>query len=178
MDCAGAVGFSADAQVHELLACQDIIKVIALRLGSQVIGPDGMVVRQQLREVVFAQPEVRVWIENLIHPMVLARYEEVRMKSVETPAKVLVAEVPLLNESGLPFTADQIVAVAVSPSVQAKRLMARRGLNPQAIEQLRAAQWSALKTAEMADKVVWNDGSPQLLALQAHLLAQQLKKHE
>ncbi|MFZ4763631.1 MAG: dephospho-CoA kinase [Roseimicrobium sp.] len=174
----GARGFDSDAQVHELFGSPEILKAIASKFGPEMIGTDEKVNRDRLREVVFSRPDAREWLEELFHPLVLALFEASRINSNDAHAKVLVAEVPLLNESKVRFSADLTIAVAVSPVVQTQRLLSCRGLSQTAIEQLRAAQWPVLKTAELADKVVWNDGSPQLLILQAHILAQQLKQHE
>lgn len=67
-----------------------------------------------------------------------------------------------------------MIVVAVGTTVQMERLTGQRGLDVATAERICAAQWPLSRKLEAANKVIWNEGSSELLKLQAQLLLQQL----
>jgi len=86
-------------------------------------------------------------------------------------AELFLAEVPLHYEIGITVTADLIIVVAASQTVQVRRLMERRGLEEPIIGQMLRSQWPIEAKVERADVVIWNDGDTAALEAQMLTLA-------
>jgi dephospho-CoA kinase len=165
--------FSADALVSELLKTQLIISSMEKALGKNVLrlGPDGMEVdRDWLRRVVLPEADLRAELEAILHPHVLAGLESSRAEALQAGVKVFLAEVPLHYEIGGTVSADLIIVVAASRSVQVRRMMENRGLDEQTVESFLNAQWSIYAKVERADLVIWNDGHEVALKAQLQVL--------
>ena len=95
----GAAVVSSDEIVHELLREDpEVRSAIVERLGDGVLGSDGEIDRGKVGNVVFSDAEALRWLEQLLHPRVVARYLRWREELAELPdpPAVCVTEVPLL----------------------------------------------------------------------------------
>ena len=104
----------------------------------------------------------------MLHPYVLRAIEQARQKG---EGNLLVAEVPLHYEIGEVISADLVIVVAASRSVQVRRMMENRGLDEATAQAFLNAQWPIEAKVEKADVVIWNDGDPSALECQTLLLA-------
>ncbi len=173
----GAMLYSSDASVHRLLGKPEMAAILSKEFGVQVLNEKKEVDRVRLREAVFdgADQEKRKRLEALLHPLVRADFESVRTEAEQgKKTQLLIAEVPLFYESAHDYQADLVIVVAVGPTVQLERLTGQRGLDPETAERIRSAQWPLSRKLDAAPKVLWNEGSAELLKLQAQLLLQQL----
>lgn len=151
----GAAVVSSDEIVHELLREDPEVKsAIVERLGDGVLGPDGEIDRGKVGNVVFSDAEALRWLEQLLHPRVVARYLRWREELAELPdpPAVCVTEVPLLYEVGGESRFDKVVVVTAAPEVR----VARR-LGP--IRDRERRLLSDEEKAKRADFVYVNDGS-------------------
>lgn len=128
----------------------------------------GGCLRVWLRENVLPSDEGRKHLESILHPYVLQALEDVRHKR---EGNLLVAEVPLHYEIGQVISADLVIVVAASRSVQVRRMMENRGLDEATTQAFLNAQWPIKAKVEKADVVIWNDGDPSALECQTLLLA-------
>jgi dephospho-CoA kinase len=120
----GAAVISSDEIVHRLLAeDEDIRAALRERLGDEVFGADGEVVRSRVAERVFPDPALRDWLESLLHPRVVQRYLAWREEQAHLtdPPPVTVTEVPLLYEVGGESRFDRVVVVTAPAEVRATR---------------------------------------------------------
>ena len=167
--------FSSDEVVHALMRREEVRAAIGATFGISVLDADGNICRRRLRERVFADADARRQLESLLHPLV---YQELSTQKARLThgrnCQLLVAEVPLFYESDRDFPADWVIVIATGAALQQERLTATRGLEVNTVERIRAAQWPLHRKLERADKVVWNEGSPALLKLQAEILVNQL----
>lgn len=162
--------FDADACVHELLA-SDAGVITAVRQAFQF--PVGSPLdRTTLRQIVFTAPEERRRLEQIVHPVVRSRWQQVR-SACATDGRNFLADIPLLFETGAEAAFDATILVAASPETQRRRL-ADRGLAPGLIEGMLASQWTIGQKVPLADHVIWNDGSLAELEQQSSLLLAQL----
>ncbi|MBE2284854.1 MAG: dephospho-CoA kinase [Prosthecobacter sp.] len=165
----GLVSFSADVIVAELLKKPLVEKELALVFGKGVLNSNGGGVnREWLREVVLPDPLLRARLESVLHPPVLEALESARSVAAAEGRNLFLAEVPLHYEIGATVSADFVIVVASSRSVQVRRMMENRGLDEQTVHQFLAAQWPIEAKVERADAVIWNDGS--LASLEAQVL--------
>ncbi len=121
----GAATISSDEIVHRLLREDEAVRSsIVERFGKRVVGQDGEIRRDRVAEIVFADRRELEWLEQLLHPRVVAAYLEWRERLAERPdpPAVCVTEVPLLYEVGGETRFDRVVAVTASPGVREARL--------------------------------------------------------
>ena len=120
----GAATVSADEIVHHLLATDDDVKAALVeRFGDRILGDDDRPDRARIGEIVFADPEALVWLEQLLHPLVSQTYMEWRdaLAGLEEPPAVCVTEVPLLFEVGSEQRFDKVVVVTAPQPLRAER---------------------------------------------------------
>jgi dephospho-CoA kinase len=156
----GAPVIDADAIVHELQAPgTPLLAAIASEFGPAVINPNGSLNRSALGQIIFADPPRRKVLETLVHPAVRARmFADVdRYRQMGEPAVVL--DVPLLIEGGLHRHVDQVWVVAVEPSIQMVRLIARDHLSPEAAAARVGAQMDLAEKRRYAHLVIENSGT-------------------
>jgi len=161
------VVFSSDTAVTQIMRRRDI--QVSLR---ELFGPEatnsGGVSREWLRADVLPVPEKRAKLEKLLHPPVLAMLETAREQAQASGCNLFLAEVPLHYEIGATVSADFVIVVASSRSVQVRRMMEKRGLDEHTVQKFLQAQWPIEAKVERADAVIWNDGS--LASLEAQVL--------
>jgi len=120
----GAAVVSSDEIVHQLLRDDPEVKrAVVERFGEEVLGPDGEIDRAKVGSIVFDDRPALAWLEQLLHPRVVARYLSWRedLAKLPSPPKVCVTEVPLLYEVGGETRFDKVVVVTASPEVRVSR---------------------------------------------------------
>ncbi|MCE8014946.1 dephospho-CoA kinase [Halomonas sp. MCCC 1A17488] len=139
---------------------------IAARFGGQVLQADGSLNRRALREIVFADPNQRLWLESVTHPRIrqriLAHLE--RLQRTGAPYVLLVS--PLLFESGQSEMVDRCLVIDVPESVQLARTAARDDVDEKQARAILAAQMPRSERLARADDVIDNSGSEAALAAQ------------
>jgi dephospho-CoA kinase len=151
----GAAVISSDDIVHELLRDDpEVREAIVGRLGEGVLGADGHIDRARVGRIVFSDPKALRWLEELLHPRVVARYLRWReeLTAQPDPPAVCVTEVPLLYEVGGESRFDKVVVVTASPEAR----IARR-IGPMRDRERRLL--SDEEKAKRADFVYVNDGT-------------------
>lgn len=160
--------YSADVMVAEVMKRESTLKGLVAAFGARVLLSPGEVNRQWLRDVVLPDAAMRKKLEGLLHPPVLAALETARKEAEKEGVNLFLAEVPLHYEIGGTVSADLVIVVASSRSVQVRRMMETRGLDEQTVHKFLEAQWPIEAKVERADAVIWNDGS--LASLEAQVL--------
>jgi dephospho-CoA kinase len=154
----------------EILTESEVIRAIAERFGPDVLDPAGQVRRNRVAEIVFAAEVHLAWLENLLHPRLLARWREVFTAAQN---EAFVVEVPLLFEGRLENWFDFTVCVTTDSATQLRRLE-QRGVPPEQARQRLVKQLPLARKCELADYVLLNDGSPEFLREQVNALADRL----
>ncbi len=120
----GAATISSDEIVHRLLREDPEVKrAMVERLGDGILDERGEIDRSRVARLVFPDRDALTWLEELLHPRVVAAYLAWReaLARHDDPPAVCVTEVPLLYEVGGETRFDVVVAVTASPSVRAVR---------------------------------------------------------
>ena len=158
----------------ELLPNPEVANAIRDRLGPETVAEDGRVRRDKVAAKVFADPAALAWLEELLHPRLLARWQEI-FAAAEGVA--FIVEVPLLFEKGLENWFDSTVCVTTDSATQLRRLE-QRGVPPEQARQRLVKQLPLARKRELADHVLLNDGSPEFLKEQVNALADRLLKNQ
>ncbi|KNE27376.1 MULTISPECIES: dephospho-CoA kinase [Achromobacter] len=144
---------------------------IEAEFGTQALTSDGALNREWMRERAFSDPDTRLRLEAVLHPIIT---EETRRQAAAAAGSYLVFVVPLLVESLARWRGrvDRICVVDCDPDTQVARVQARSGLTEPAIRRIMAAQAARETRLDIADDVITNDGatSPEQLRAQARIL--------
>jgi len=173
----GAFVVDADRTAREVVmpgepALAEIVSVF----GQAVIREDGTLDRRKLGEIVFADPDKRKRLEAITHPAIRERmWSRIRQAKAEDPARIVVADIPLLYETGQQGLYDGVLVVYVPRETQIRRLLAR---NPELTEaQARDrvnAQMDIERKKELADWVIDNSGGLESTGRQVEALWREL----
>jgi dephospho-CoA kinase len=143
---------------------QPALEEIAEIFGAEFIV-DGKLDRQRMAGEVFGDDAARARLEAIIHPRVRelwqGRIEQWRAN--EVPVGVVV--IPLLFEVGAETEMDTVVCLACTANTQRDRLRAR-GWDAAQISARIGAQMDIARKMELADHVLWNEGTLDALAAQ------------
>ena len=138
--------------------------------GREIYSAEGDLNRSRLRAIVFADPEKKHALEQILHPRIRRQWS-IEAERRRDSTELFLADIPLLYETGGESLCNQVVVVACSSSTQRERLMARSSLSLGAAEQIIANQMPLQNKIARADYLVWNNGPLALLAAQAETLA-------
>lgn len=127
---------------------------IAARFGDKVLLQDGSLNRARLREIVFAEPSERLWLESVTHPRIRDEITD-GLSRAESPYAILVS--PLLMETDQHQLCQRVLLVDVPENVQLERASARDGVSREQIEAIMAAQTSRDARRAKADDIIVND---------------------
>lgn len=116
----------------------------------------GQLDRRALGRIVFSDPEKRRRLEEILHPMVIARMKKAT-EALEAP--IVVWDVPLLYEAGMDAQCGEVWCCYISEAEQISRVMRRDGL-PRGEAQARVNSQMPLKEkCERAAHTIHTAGS-------------------
>ena len=108
----GCKVIDADKIAKNLLDKEDIKGKIVDLFGGSVIDPAGKIDSRKLAEVVFADTEKLSLLNEIIHPLVLSRAEQLIEKyNRQNQVKAIVLDMPLLVEVGWDKRCDKLIFV-------------------------------------------------------------------
>jgi dephospho-CoA kinase len=172
----GAVIVDADKIAREVVEPQTPgYEAVVARFGPGVVGPDGGLDRAALAAIVFADDSARMALNEIVHPLVRRRCDEVAAAAPDGAA--VVYDVPLLVEGGATGARDYDAIVVVQANLTARlERLAKRGMSEADARARMAVQASDEQRRAVADELVVNDGSlaelaDQVAAVWARLLA-------
>lgn len=157
----------ADAVSRELTGVGGLaIVMIREAFGDSSIALDGSMDRNQMRTLVFSQPEAKARLEAILHPLVRASIAEKITVIKDKGEPLAVLDIPLLVESPQwQGQLDGIIVVDCSEARQLSRVMARNGWTQAQTQAVMAAQASRQERLAVANWVIDNDNDD-LSALQ------------
>ncbi len=142
--------------------------------GSRFFRPDGALDRPQLRHEVFADDSVRQALEGILHPLVRERIA-LRSTACAALGKILVAEVPLLFETGWQGDFSCTVLVHIDQNLLFDRVGRRDGLSAAEMERVLAVQLPVVEKIALADYALNNSGTFAATMFQSNWLAGQVR---
>ena len=173
----GAVVVDADTIAREVVEPGTPgLAAITAEFGREILAADGTLDRAALAKIVFADPDRRAALEQIVHPLVALRSGQ--LMAAAPPQAVVVYDVPLLAElvgKGQRTTDeyDVVVVVEAPEEVRITRLVAR-GLPEWDAEARIASQSSDEERRALADHVLVNDGTLEELDAQVDDLWERL----
>ncbi|MDP2647030.1 MAG: dephospho-CoA kinase [Desulfobacterales bacterium] len=156
----GAVVVSADELARDAAApgTAGFDKILEA-FGKQVLGADGTLNRQLLRRIITLDRKARKTLERILHPEISELMLQRVAKARDDREPMVLLEVPLLFELGIPDRFDVVVLVNAKRQVQVNRVMARDRVSREDAEALLKVQIPNEEKITQADIVIENSGS-------------------
>jgi dephospho-CoA kinase len=127
--------------------------------GGTVLTGDGVLDRAALRRRILSDADDRRVLEAMLHPVIIAEMEA-RMKAAHDEGYAfVVAEVPLLFETGMASRFDKVVLVKADRHIKVRRLTQRDNVSEEDAKRLLDIQIPDDKKEEQSDFVIENNGT-------------------
>jgi len=127
--------------------------------GRGIVRDDGSIDRKRLGEIVFADPSLRVRLEEITHPAILDAMKEALAELARKGNRAAVVEASLIHESGRKGLFESVVSVTCDRETAISRLAARDGMSRDQAEARLHAQMDAERKAGASDHVIDNSGN-------------------
>ncbi len=122
----GGALFDADALVHEIFKEDSVKKQIRRNFGATIFDVDGNLLRSALAKTVFADDENRLFLESILHPLVLKKAEDTIGNLAKfSESSFLVLDIPLMLEKEWRYLCTYLVFVACNDEERLNRCLAR-----------------------------------------------------
>lgn len=157
----GARVIDADALSREVMEPHsECWQGVTAAFGDAIIKEDSRIDREKLAAIVFTDPEKRLQLNALVHPVILQKIDEMVAAIAEEEQEALVViDAPLLVETGIHRTCDRVIVVYTGEETQYHRLRKRDGMSREEAQRRIAAQLPLDEKVKIADHVIDNEGS-------------------
>ncbi|AER33959.1 MULTISPECIES: dephospho-CoA kinase [Pantoea] len=134
------------------------LQAIIERYGDAILTEQGTLQRSRLREIIFATPDEKNWLNALLHPLINARTQQLKAQAA-SPYVLWV--VPLLVENRLQRQADRVLVVDTDEETQLRRTLQRDNVSLEQAKRILAAQATRQQRLDCADDIIDNSGAPE-----------------
>ncbi|MDB2593821.1 dephospho-CoA kinase [Porticoccaceae bacterium] len=146
---------------------------IEKHFGPELITADGQLNRPALREIIFANPSEKDWLEALLHPLIR---DWILAQLQAATSDYVILESPLLFETDQHQLVDAVLLVDVPVELQLERASARDNSDKQQIQRIVDAQMPRQIKRDRADFEFDNAQpletiAPKVEALHQHFLS-------
>jgi dephospho-CoA kinase len=153
----GAVVIRSDELARQVIEPQTQgFQQVVDRFGKDFINSDGYIDRAKLAQVVFQDDAALKDLENIIHPLVRSKTDQIIDQ--HTSETIIVNEIPLLLEKKMESLFDFLVIVISSEKNRLERLV-QRGLTAEQATARMVKQVSDDERKAAADFLIVNDGN-------------------
>ena len=164
----GAETIDADEVAREVVAVDtEGFAAVVKEFGQGVVSESGELDREALGKIVFSDPDRRLKLESILHPLIQQRTSQLISESSKP---IVVYSVPLLVEADVQYPFDLIITVEAGPSNQLERLVRSRGLTNAEAQDRIDAQASRQQRTERADFEIDSSGTLEQLEKQVDAL--------
>ncbi|MCH5464532.1 dephospho-CoA kinase [Levilactobacillus tujiorum] len=136
------------------------LRKVLVAFGPNYQLADGRLNRRKLGRLVFSAPAALRRLEAITTPLIQTAIQQQLATYRQQQVPAVVIDAPTFYEVGyLIRLVDHVMVVAISPTIQQQRLMARDGLSASAAQARMAQQWPITKKVALADVVIDNAGT-------------------
>lgn len=154
---------------------QPALAELALKFGDGIINEDGSLNRQALANIAFADEESRQALNDITHPRINARTEELFAEAEADGKDAAVWDMPLLIDQGYQDRVDTVIVVDVDAETRVQRLVEHRGLDEDDARRRIASQIDDATRREAAHHIVDNNGELEALEPQVLEIVEKIK---
>ncbi len=172
----GAVVIRADELARQVIekSTSGFDQVVS-RFGENILDANGEIDRAKLAAIVFNDQESLTDLENIIHPLV--REKSNQIMNEQTPETIIVNEIPLLLEKGMQPLFDFLVIVISSEKNRLARLI-NSGFTQEQVLARMSKQVDDETRKASADFLIVNDGNLDQLEIDVEKIWQTLQERK
>jgi len=154
----GCAVIDADSISHQLLEEKDVLKKIVRVFGKEILDNKGKIDRSALANRVFGDPAKLETLTGILHPLVMARVEQLITQCGPQPAvRAIALDIPLLVEVGWEKRCDHVIFVDCAPSTRLERAKKTGVFEADQLKIRENLQISLDKKKRIADNIVNNN---------------------
>jgi dephospho-CoA kinase len=127
---------------------------IAQELGGTILTKDGSLDRSALKTLIFEKPEIKNWLEDILHPAIRKQMAE---EIDHCKSKYIILAIPLLIETLPNELVKRILVVDCAESAQIERAIERDHMPRELVQRIIETQASRDERLLYADDVIEND---------------------
>ncbi len=146
--------YAKDALHTGSITTEKILNRYGKLISNEAEGKPESINRSALGEIIFSNTNERLWVESVIHPIVIEKINSELDSKKDEPIIVLI--IPLLFEVNLTNICSEIWVVNCTPIQQIERLIKRDKLSKKDAIARISSQWSLEVKVKLADKVIDN----------------------
>ena len=148
---------------------------ICAYFGKEICAEDGHIDRRKLGAIVFADPNKLEILNQLVHPAVEMRIQELIQEEEEKGNAFFVLEAALLHKKFYRDILDEIWYIHVREDVRRERLFLARGYSEEKTTSIIQAQPSEEVFRAISDRVIDNSGTFEQTILQMEAAIKELE---
>jgi dephospho-CoA kinase len=176
----GCLLVEADELGHEALARGGAAyEAVVREFGAGILNSEGEIDRAALAASVFGSPERLSRLNNLVHPPVVRREEElITAYAAANPHGIAVVEAAILIETGSYKRFDRMVLAVCTEDQQVERAMRRPGAVEADVRARISRQMPVAEKRKFADFVIDTSGEKEDTVRQTQAVFQALRRIE
>jgi dephospho-CoA kinase len=171
----GFAVIDADRISHEMtqLAQPGYLQIVS-HFSDDILDASLRIDRKKLGKIIFSSLEQRIKLENILHPLIQERVQEIKEHHKVHGASVLFYDVPLLFENNLETQFDSILTVWCQEDIQYQRLMKRNNLSLAEAQARIQAQMKMSEKIKKSNYCIDNSGTEFELIMAVDVFLQQV----
>lgn len=171
----GVVVADADELAHQLVAPDGAAYQIMIdKLGRSIVNEEDKTIdRSKVRDLIFSEPSLKGWLEELLHPLIRKKMQQL-IEEQDSPYYVLV--IPLLLENLPQPLVSHILVIDTDQETQYQRVRQRDHLSREKIKIIIDYQASREQRQQQAGDLIDNSGDLRELAEKVKQLHQKYLK--
>jgi dephospho-CoA kinase len=166
----GARTLDADAIVGDLLKDKAVQEQLRHVLGNDTFDEQGRLMKHKVSEMIFRDESLRLSVEDILHPQVMKKIEEVIDSATED---ILVVEAALIFERGYQDRYYKTIAVYADEETAIRRLEKKGVRREEALKRL-FCQMPSKEKVRLSDFSIDNNGTVDETGKQARAIYEQL----
>lgn len=178
----GVTIIDADAIAKDILSTNtQLQQEVVTRFGDDVLDENKQLRRDKLRNIIFAEQKHKLWLESLLHPLVVQQIQDridqladtIDTDPSHTRVPYCIVAIPLLAEvpASWPLI-NRVLVIDVDEHTQLARTMLRDHLSVDQAQAIIKAQTSRQQRLDIADDFINNEGDLAALREQVNAMHQ------
>jgi dephospho-CoA kinase len=156
----GATVIDLDKVGHEILKKDSrVFKEVLSVFGDSILSADGEIDRTRLGKMVFGNPDALKRLNNITHPAIDQRIDDVIRQCVQRGDRVIFLEAAAMLEAGRAWQADEIWVVAAPETAVVERIKTRPDYTEEIARTRIKSQMTNEERIKKADVAIINNGT-------------------
>lgn len=167
----GAPIIDADLIAREITEeGQPAYLAIVKKLGDGILLQENQLDRKKLRDRIFADNDLKQWLEELLHPIIKKAIVD---RTSKLDFAYCIVSIPLLVETQSFDLVDRVLVIETNIDFQIERTMTRDSSTPDQVLKIIQSQATGTERMNVADDIIYNNGDLQQLSEQVQKIHNQ-----